>query len=109
MHGLFFWNIENVLQKSLKESNGKANKMWVDKSTKSYNKSMKSWLEKITEMYSTHSKEKIVIAERLMRTLKNKLCIMTSVSKYVYIDEIETELTHTTIHIIEQLKWNLLM
>ena len=34
---------------------------------------MKSWLEKNTiEMYSTHNEETFVVAERLIRTLKNK-------------------------------------
>ena len=33
---------------------------------------MKSWLEiSETEMYSTHNKQKSVIAERFIRTLKN--------------------------------------
>ena len=35
---------------------------------------MKSWLEKNgVEMYSTHNKGKSVIAERFIRTLKNKI------------------------------------
>ena len=42
---------------------------------------MKSWLEKIgMEMYGTHNKEKYVVLERFMRTLKNKIYkYMTSV------------------------------
>ena len=40
-------------------------------------------------MYSTHNKGKPVIAERFMRTLKNKIYKhMTSVSKNVYIDKL---------------------
>ena len=38
--------ITNVLQKILKESNHKPNKIWVDKGSEFYNKSIKSWLEK---------------------------------------------------------------
>ena len=38
--------ITNALQKALKESNRKPNKIWVDKRSEFYNRSMKSWLEK---------------------------------------------------------------
>ena len=43
---------------------------------------MKSWLEKnAIEMYSTYDKEKSVVAERFIRTLKNKIYkYMTSIS-----------------------------
>ena len=46
---------------------------------------MKSWLEKnAIEMYSTHYEGKSVIAERFIRTLKNKIYkCMTSISKNV--------------------------
>ena len=52
---------------------------------------MKSWLEKNdTEMYSTHNEGKSVIAERFIRTLKNKIDkYMTSISKNVYIDKLD--------------------
>ena len=52
---------------------------------------MKSWLEKNDiEMYSTHNEGKSVVAERFIRTLKNKLYkYMTSVSKNVYIDKLD--------------------
>ena len=51
---------------------------------------MKSWLEKNNiEMYSTHNEEKSVIAERFIRTLKNKnYKYVTSISKNVYIDKL---------------------
>ena len=40
-------------------------------------------------MYSTHNEEKFVIAERFIRTLKNKTYkYITSVSKNVYIDKL---------------------
>ena len=56
-----------------------------------YNRSMKSWLEKNDiEMYSTHNEGKSVIAERFIRTLKNKIYkYMTSISKNVYIDKLD--------------------
>ena len=47
---------------------------------------MKSWLEKSDkEMYSMCNEEKFVIAERFIRTLKDKY--VTLVSKNVYIDK----------------------
>ena len=51
---------------------------------------MKSWLEKNYEkMYSTHIEGKYVVANRCIRTLKNKVYkCMTSISKNVYIDKL---------------------
>ena len=41
-------------------------------------------------MYSTHNEGKSVVAERFIRTLKNKIYKhMTSISKYVYTDELD--------------------
>ena len=41
-------------------------------------------------MYSIHNKGKPVVAERFIRTLKNKICkYMTLVSKSVYIDKLD--------------------
>ena len=41
-------------------------------------------------MYSTNNEGKPVIAERFIRTLKNKICkYMTSISKNVYIDKLD--------------------
>ena len=50
---------------------------------------MMSWPEKHdTERYLTHNEGKSVVAERFVRTLKNKIYkYMTSISKYVYIDK----------------------
>ena len=52
---------------------------------------MKSWLEKNDiEMHSTHNKEKSVVAERFIKTLKNKIYkYVNSVSKNVYIDQLD--------------------
>ena len=52
---------------------------------------MKSWLEKNDiEMYSTHNEGKSVVAERFIRTIKNKIYKdMTSISKNVYIDKLD--------------------
>ena len=52
---------------------------------------MKPWLEKNDiEMHSIHNEGKSVIAERFIKTLKNKIdkC-MTSISKNAYIDKLD--------------------
>ena len=84
-------SIVNVFQSILKESNRKPNKIWVDKGSEFYNRSMKSWLEKNDiEMYSTHNEGKSVVAERFIRTIKNKIYKhMTSRSNNVYIDKLD--------------------
>ena len=83
-------SIDNAFQSILKKSNRKPNKIWVDKGGEFYNGSMKSWLEKNDiEMYSTHNEGKSVVAERFIRTIKNKIYKhMTSISKNLYIDKL---------------------
>ena len=73
--------------KFLDQSGHKPNKMWLDQVSKFYNRSLKSWLLGIgTEMYLTHNEGKSVVAERFIRTLKNKIYKhMTSVLKNMYI------------------------
>ena len=75
----------------LNKSNRKPNKIWVDEGGEFCNRSMKSWLEKNDiEMYSTHNEGKSVVAERFIRTKKNKIYKhMTSVSKNLYIDKLD--------------------
>ena len=71
----------NAFQKILTKSNSKPNKIWVDKGREYYKRSMKLWLEKNDiEMYSTHNEGKSVVAERFIRTLRNKIC------KYIIYD-----------------------
>ena len=84
-------SITNAFQKIIDGSNLKSNKIWVDKGSEFYNRSMKSWLVKNDiEMYSTHNEGKSVIAERFIRTLKNKIYkYMTSLSRNVYIDKLD--------------------
>ena len=56
-------------------------------------------------MYSTHNEGKFVVAERFIRTLKNKIYkSITSISKMCKLINSMTELMNTTIHIIEPLK-----
>ena len=52
---------------------------------------MKSWLEKNDiEIYSTHNEGKSVVAERFIRTLKNKIYkYMTSISEKVYFEKLD--------------------
>ena len=64
----------NYFQKILDESKSKPNKIWIDKGSDVYNRSMKSWVQNNDiEIYSTHNERKPVVAERSIRTLKNKL------------------------------------
>ena len=75
-------------------------KMWVEKGSDFYNRSMKSWLQDNNmEMYSKHNEGNYVVAERFIRTLKNKIYkYMTSISKNLYIDkfaDIVNEYNHT--------------
>ena len=49
-------------------------------------------------MYSTHNKEGSVVSKRFMTTLKNKIYkYMTSISKNVYINNLDDILINTTI------------
>ena len=83
--------ITKAFQNILGESNRKPNKIWVDKGSKFYNRSMKSWLQdNDIELYSTLNERKSVVAERFIRTLKNKIYkYMASISKIVYIDKLD--------------------
>ena len=66
--------ITNAFQKNLDGSNRKPNKIWVGKDSKSHNRSIESWLDKNDiEIFSTHNDGKSLVAERFIRTLKNKI------------------------------------
>ena len=59
-------------------------------------------------MHSTHNEGKSVLAESLIRTLKDKTYkYWTSVLKNVYIDKLDDIVINTMIHIMVQLKGNL--
>ena len=75
----------------LKVSNREPNKIWVNKGSEFYNNYFKKQLrDNNIEMYSTNNEAKSVIAERFIRTLKNKIYkYMTSISKNVYIDKLD--------------------
>ena len=84
-------SIVNAFQIILKESQRKLNKIWVDKEREFYNSSFKKWLkDNDIGMYSTNNEGKSVVAERFIRTLKNKIYkYMASISKNVYIDKLD--------------------
>ena len=84
-------SIVNVFQKILKQSARKPHKIWVDKGSKFYNSHFKKWLkDNNIEIYSKHNEGKSVVAERFIRTIKNKIYkYITSISKNVYIDKLD--------------------
>ena len=69
-------------------SNRKPNKIWVDQGSDFYDQSFKDFLKiNNIEIYSTYNEGKSVVAERFIRTLKNKIFKhMTAVSKNVDFD-----------------------
>ena len=64
-------SIVNAFQKIISKGR-KPNKIWVDQGGEFYNNFLKIFL-KNTEMYSTFNEGKSAVAERFIRTLKNKL------------------------------------
>ena len=75
-----------AFEKALHKSRRKPNKLWGDNGSGFYNRSMKSCLQgNDIEMHSAHKKEKSVVAERFIRTLKNKVYkYLTLISKKVH-------------------------
>ena len=62
----------------------KPKKICVDKGSEFYNNSFTKWLkDNHIEMYSIHNEVKSVIAERFIRTLKNKI-YHSNIKKCVY-------------------------
>ena len=84
-------SIVNAFKKIIKQSNRKPNKIWVDQGSELYNRVFKKWLsDNDIIMYSTHVEGKSVVAERFIRTLKNKLYKhMTATGKNVYYDVLD--------------------
>ena len=81
-------SIVNAFDKIIKQSNRrKPNKIWVDQGSEFYNNVFKKWLSDNNIMYSTYNGGKSVVAERFIRTLKNKLYKhITAIGKNVYYD-----------------------
>ena len=78
--------IVNAFNKIMKQSNRKPNKIWVDQGGEFYNNVFEKWLsDNDINMYSTYNEDKSVVAERFIRTLKNKLHKhMTATGKSIY-------------------------
>ena len=67
-------SIVNAFKKILSDLNRKPNKIWVDQGSEFYDKSFKDFLKiNNIEMYSPYNEGKSVVAERFIRTLKNKV------------------------------------
>ena len=84
-------SIANAFNKIIKQSNKKPNKIWVDQGGEFYNNVFKKWLsDNDIITYSTYNEGKSVVAERFIRTLKNKLHKhMTANGKNVYYDVLD--------------------
>ena len=84
-------SVTNGFNKIIKQSGRKPNKTWVDQGSEFYNHVFKRWLLRNNIiMYSTYNEGKSVVAERFIRTLKNKLYKhMTATGKNVYYDVLD--------------------
>ena len=84
-------SIVNAFNKIIKQSNRKPNKIWVDQGGEFYNNVFKKWLsDNDILMYSTYNEGKSIVAERFIRTLKNKLYKhMAATGKNVYYDVLD--------------------
>ena len=74
-----------------KSKGRKHNQIWVDKGSEFYNNSFKKWFkDNYIEIHSIQNEGKSVVAERFIKTLKNKIYkYMTAISKNVYIDKLD--------------------
>ena len=98
-------SIVNTFQKIIWKKR-KPNKIWVDQGGEFYNNLFKRFLKiKNIEMYPTYNEEKSVVAERSLRTLKNKIFKhMIAISKNVYfevLDDIVNECNNKVHRIIK--------
>ena len=84
-------SIVNAFDKIIKQSNRKPNKIWVDQGGEFYNNVFEKWLsDNYINMCSLYNEGKSVVAERFIRTLKNKLYKhMTATGKNVYYDVLD--------------------
>ena len=97
-------SIVNAFNKLIKQSNRKPNKIWVDQGEEFYNNVFEKWVsDNDINMHSTYNERKSVVAERLIRTLKNKLYKhMTATGKNVYydvLDDVVNKYNNTIVHI----------
>ena len=101
-------SIVNAFDKIIKQSNRKPNKIWVDQGGEFYKNVFKKCLsDNDIIMYSTYDEGKSVVAERFIRTLKNKLYKhMTATGKNVYYDVLDDVVNkyNNTKHSINKMK-----
>ena len=95
--------IANGFQSILDSQN--KNIIWFDQDSAVFNNVFKWLKDNNMEMYATYNEGKSVVAERFIRTLKNKIYKhMTAISKNVYFDVLNDIVDKYTIHTIEPLK-----
>ena len=84
-------SIVDAFQSILNKSKRKPNKIWVDEGNEFYNNNFKKRLkDNYIAMYSTYNEGKSVVAERFIKTLKNKIYKnMTTISNNVYFDVLD--------------------
>ena len=84
-------SIVNAFNEIINQSNRKPNKIWGDQGGEFYNNGFEKWLsDNDINMNSTYNEGKSVVAERFIRTLKNKLYkYMTATGKNVYYDVLD--------------------
>ena len=99
-------SIVNAFNKIIKQSERKPNKTRVDQGGEFYDNVFKKWLlHNDIIMYSTYNEGKSVVAERFIRTLKNKLYKhITATGKKVYCDVLDDALMNIIILNIVLLK-----
>ena len=80
-----------LLMSILDKLKRKPNNIWIDQDSESYNNSFKKLLkEKNIEMHSTYNEGNSGLAERFLKTLKNKIYKhITTMSKYVHFNVLD--------------------
>ena len=104
-------SIVNAFKKIISEGQRKPNKTLADQGSEFYNQPFKYFLKiNNIEMYSAYNEGKSVVAERFMKTLKNKIFKhMTTISKNVYIDSLNNIVNRYNNTVHKTIKCNLLM
>ena len=84
-------SIVEGFENTLDDSNRKPNKTRVDHGSEFYNNKFKKFLkENDIEMYSTFNEGKSVVAERFIKTLKNKIYKhMTTIGENIYFNDLD--------------------
>ena len=69
-------SVKAAFEKIVKRAKAHPKKLWVDQGKEFYNNTLKTYLSSLSpsvELYSTHNEGKAVMAERVIRTLKEKM------------------------------------